>query len=431
VAKYKYDFEYQLDILKLCVQDQGFLTKNPEVVQPHYFSIDSLMVLAQVILGYYKKFRSSPDYVHLREELSTYFATYNVNDSIQLNVSSLADRIYRELPRNPKAIADTISKFAQKQSINLGIREVVSILEQDGDLEKVPDIMRRAYMIGSRQREGWSFTEQVSTLSDRIRSDKNYNPANKLATGFKEIDNATFGGIGSGQIWVVAAKPKGGKTTLMTTIATEAIRQKEGHVVYHYSFGDMNKVDVLMKYVQCFTGLTVHQILSGPGFVDMANVPFRHHPKSHLEIIYESPGVMGVEDLYNDVGYRMALTGKKPDLIVVDYANKMKQSLRDNTYRSMSFIYEGLKEIGDVYDCGILTGVQIRRGGDRESGQPEDIADSWLQVADCDAMIIINQTDVENQNNEARLSMPIVRRGRSISSIRVQFHKETARIRDK
>lgn len=437
--KYPYDFEYQVDILKVAVQDPAFLVHNPEVFQPQFFSLDHLMMVAQMVRAYYDKHREVPGYPALKHEASVYYAQFRVKDVVQIPVNDIIERVFREHPRNKVGVVNTIQDFARRQSISTGVREVLDLLEEGGEMDRVLEIMRSSTAVGTRQRTGWSFFQEIGNLRTRLQEDKDYNPANKINTGLRRIDRNTFGGIGPGQIWTVGAKPKGGKTTLMCNIGASAIYQ--GRKVYHYSFGDMNKTDVMVKYAQIFSNMTVEQLLQGGG----AELRFQQIidacPGAHLEIIYESPGVMGIEDLYADVGLRMARTGVKPDMIVIDYANKMKQPIPESSYRSMSRIYEGLKELGDSFNAGILTGVQLRRSAhgqkkqENEVGTEEDVAESWLQVADCDALILINQTAMQDEQHKATLTMPIVRRGKSITAsgndrYEVFFYKDKARFKD-
>lgn len=429
--RYPYDFEYQVDILKICVQDPAFIPHNPGVFEPKFFSLDHLMMVAQMIRNYYDRHRETPSYYSLKKEAAAYYVQFRVKDVVQVPVNDIIERAFREQPRNREGVIATVRDFARRQSISTGVREVLDILEGGGDMDRVLEIMRNSTAVGTRQRAGWSFFKEMVNLRDRLATDKDYNPENKTATGLREIDRRTFGGIGPGQIWTVGAKPKGGKTTLMCNIGGNAIYQ--GRKIYHYSFGDMNKTDVMVKYAQIFTGFTVQQLLSGPPIEDRCQKIINACPGAHIEIIYESPGVMGVEDLYADVGMRIAQTGIKPDLITIDYANKMKQPIPESSYRSMSRIYEGLKELGDSFDAGILTGVQLRRDANREEAAAEDVAESWLQIADCDALILINQSKTQHDNNKATLTMPIVRRGESIlpsDHYEVNFWKHLARFKD-
>jgi replicative DNA helicase len=429
--KYNYDYAYQVEILKLCVKDPTFLSTHPDVIQPQFFSIDYLMMIAQMITGFYDKEREIPRLVSLRQEAANYFVQFNVSPEIQQAVRDLIESLYTDPLQNGNAVRDTVCRFAQRQSLRRGLRDCLDLLEKDEDLEGAVDIVRRASMVGVKNRESWNFFREVHDIRNKLKDDKSYNPNNKILTGFTEFDTNTFGGIGVGEIWVVGAKPKGGKSTLMVNIACNAIYY--GKKVYHYSFGDMNKMDVTVKYAQCFTGYTIQQMLNDQNYITSSvNRMVTSRPGAHLEIIYDSPGVMTVEDLYSDLGHRVAYSGVKPDLVVIDYANKMKHPIGDNTYRSMSLIYGGLKELGDAFNCGVLTGVQLRRDAERGDGKAEDVAESWLQIADCDALIIINQNPGEGDPGgpqTARLSMPIVRRGKTCNRLNVHFRKDIARIR--
>lgn len=435
--KYPFDYHYQVDILKVSIQDPVFLSQHPGVVQPQYFSADNLMTVARLIIEFFEAYKEPPGLPAIRNAASNYFAKFKAEDAFVSNVHSVIDTIYSERPYNANAIKDTIRDFAQEQSVKGAVTEVLKLLEDRGNLAEATEIMRRASQVGTRQRESWSFREKIKDLRELLLNDPNYRPESKIKTAFSEIDIASNGGIGIGQIWTVAAKPKGGKTTLMTNIGVQALFQ--GKKVYHYSFGDMDKVDVMNKYAMCLSGMTQLDLVNDQVATIYAERALQGCQGAELEIIYESPGVMDVGDLYTDLSYRVSRTGISPDLVIVDYANKMRFKYGENSYRSMSIIYEGLKELGDAFSCGILTGVQIRRkkaqvtkGGEQKNldSTPEDVAESWLQVADCDALIIINQTEREVDRNMARLSMPIVRRGAKVSNYPISFRPDIARMTD-
>jgi hypothetical protein len=428
VPRYTYDYDYQVGILKLCVRDPTFLKTHPDVVQPNFFSVDNLMIVAQMILGFFEKSKGDiPSPESLRKAASDYFLQFNVVIEVQHSVMDLVNRLYTEELRNATSIRDSVCRFAQRQALRIGLRDVLRLLDKDEDLESAVEIVRRSALVGTRRREGWNFFREVHEIKDKLAQDANYNEVNKIPTGFSKIDEVTFGGIGVGQIWVVGAKPKGGKSTLMVNIGCSGIYT--GKKIYHYSFGDMNKMDVLVKYAQCIANMTVQELFRSQFTVShKVNQAVLSCPGAYLEIIYESPGVMSVEDVYSDLGYRRAQSGISPDLVIIDYANKMKQPLKESSYRSMSMIYGGLKELGDSFDCGVLTGAQLRRDAKSGEGHAEDIAESWLQIADCDSFIVINQTEAENKASTARLSMPIVRRGRTVDRLDVAFIKERARI---
>lgn len=431
--KYEYDYEYQVTILKVCVQDPSFLRRYPDVIQPRFFSVDVLATAAKLILDVYARDKEAPTYTVLSQQANQYYVQYRVREETQGAVNQLIYRLYHETPQqgfqlNIQSVTATVCDFARRKSISRGIQEVLTLLDKGSELDRVLEIMRNSVSVGSGRQIGWSFFDAATVgLREKILDSQDYNPDNKIQTGFSNIDQKTFGGIGAGHIWTVAAKPKVGKSTLMCNIAGNAIYQHKR--VFHYSFGDMNKLDVTVKYAQFFTGLTLDQLTQSDGAEVRLQRLLNACPEAHLEIVYESPGKVTVEDLYADVGFRSAHLGFYPDLVVVDYANKMRQPLTDNTYRSMNIIYEGLKELGDAYGCGVLTGVQIRRTGTREGSTEEDISDSWMQVADCDAMMILNVRENDHGVEEHTISLPIVRRGRSLPAFPVHFFKEIARIK--
>jgi len=444
--KYPYAHEYQMDVLRLCVQDPSFLpTYEVDVIQARYFTLDSFNVVYKLIQQFFTSYHEIPSYAHLTQAASDYFVQYNMRVERQGTITDVVDRVYTEPLVNRQAVLDTICDFAQRQALIRSAKEIGDIAINGGDPDKAVEVIRKAATIGSRKRKSWSLFGKAGELTKILQTDASYNPKFKIPTGFPTVDKNTFGGIGVGQIFVVAAPPKTGKSTLMASVGVAAMAA--GHNVFHYSFGDMNEVDVLMKYIMRLSNLTTEQIMLGHNYMSRVSRFKSNCRGADVVIRYDSPGKVGVNELYNSVGHEIAKSGRQPGLIIVDYANKMKFPILENSYRSMSMIYEGLKELGDAYECGVLTGVQIRRGSSDTPG-PGDVADSYMQVADADAMFFIyrdgeennpyvqnsaaDREDELNPNRQRRLflSMPIVRRGFEIPRLPVTFRPAIAQMRE-
>lgn len=821
--KYRFDYHYQVEVLKVCVQDQIFLKSYPGTIQPSYFSTEDLMTIARVLMDFFDKYSEVPAYHILKQQMSEYFVKYSVAIGLQESINYAIDVMYGQAVVNRQTVLDTVCRFAREQSLKRALGETLTILETGGDLDEATNKIVTASTVGTKQREAWSFFEKIKEMPNLVLSDKAYSLTNRIPTPFRQMNLSTFGGPGPGQIWVVAAKPKGGKclkksakvwnpnfgyvsigdfkvnsdtsvsvgevasgTGIVPIIAKEengikdvydvhlasgrvirgitgnhpirgfdgyinvsdvtpgmaiaapgklnintlspwenpklgyvlgaflgdgamttgypvltqgvgrddvvngiieslpeswnlvarrhglnirfiirrpivkkngesrnklvawfnslgllglnsytkyipkevwtggydVIRQviaglidtdgsvysknnysgiieytsmseqladamltmlhtlgiyaqkdqhstnkawrvsisgrpnlrkfrdlvpirvqhkkarldtlcnritksidkgsyydrlpkecrkympatmrkksrlskeffkkyasygdmefafschwdaidrveyagKEetydlqssddsmsfvtegiivhnstvlinfammallhGKCVYHYSFGDMSKMDVMMRYTNHISGRTTEEIQSNNDYVSLCDNLKKSCPNADLQVIYESPLVMDVQDIYQDLSWRVAKSGRKPDFIVIDYANKLKMEFADSTYRSMSIIYGGLKGLGDMFDCPVFTGVQLKRDAKRDDGSPEDVADSWMQIADCDAFIIVNQNETEADKGEARLSMPIVRRGVALKNFKVSFNKALCRVRD-
>jgi len=426
--KYSYDLTYQLGILKLMARDPSFLKLHPDVVQPRFFILDTHMQVAQILLGFFKKHAESPSYDSMRKEMGDYFLSFNTRDETKQEIHRVVEQIYREEITNRDAIMQSVCYFAQSSSLRSAMKNVLDLIDQQGPLDEAEILVRKALAVGSRQTESWSFFEKIQGFRDRMIADRAYYPKFKIKTYFPSLDRATHGGIGAGQIWVVAARPKRGKSTLMVNLGASAIYQ--GKTVVHFSFGDMTKMDVMVKYAQRFSGMTAEQIMQGYDVESFCDKIVQAQPSACLEIIYDSPGVVGVPEMHATLGQLKVIRGINPDLVIVDYANKMKKPVQDNSYLSMSLIYDQLKALADDYECAILTGTQLRRksgkDGDAGEGDTEEVAESYAQVADCDLMMFIHQTQSdEAQGNKATLNVSVNRRGEAVK-VPVVFKKAIA-----
>lgn len=428
-SQYTFDLNYQKDILRLCVQDPVFLRTNPEgVIVPNYFTAENLKIIARVIAEFFKKNLEVPKEGTLRTHLGEYLRTFPVSETMQSLVYDTVTDIYSSAVYNKKDVEESACFFAQKQSIRGAIEKSIGMLEENEKLSEIPKIITESSLVGMRKKEGINFFNSLEGFNDMLLEDGNYDERTKIPTPFPTINQATFGGMGKGNLWVLAAKNKMGKSSLSTFIAAQTLRM--GKIVYHYSFGDMSEVDVMMKYIMSLSGQTVEEIRTSKNYQKSCREVLAYQPGAFLDIIYESPNKWDTDDLYNDLCFRTAKNENKPDIILVDYVNQLKKKDFNNTYGSIGLHTAGLKEIADAFDCTVFTLTQLNRHASREAADSDDVSESAKVGMDCDVMMILNQSEEQAAQNRCSLSLPLVRRGSSIPNLQLYINRTTCQFRE-
>jgi len=108
--------------------------------------------------------------------------------------------------------------------------------------------------------------------------------------------------------------------------------------------------------------------------------------------------------------------GFVPSVIVIDYADLMKQELgreSDKDYDGMRRIWEGLRAISSKYNVLLLTATQTNRlGEDCETHTRRTIGRSAKAADNCTWFVSLNQTVVERRAKVMRVSVMYAREGR-------------------
>ena len=222
-----------------------------------------------------------------------------------------------------------------------------------------------------------------------------------ILTGFTDLDGAT-GGFKKGDLIVLASRPSQGKTALALNIVYNvAVKQglpvalfsleTGGKVVYERmgcaaSKIDIRKVaeDMLKKDEWNAFILKLAEIIKAPLFIcDKPNLDVKDI-KNHIE--------------------KLIKQGKKPELIVIDYFDLIKQENEQDAIENMC----ALKDFAVKFNVVVLVCAQIYRKKEGEPNRPELSQLKYPQFTDvADLILLLHRehyyTQDESQRNSAEI----------------------------
>jgi KaiC/GvpD/RAD55 family RecA-like ATPase len=227
------------------------------------------------------------------------------------------------------------------------------------------------------------------------------------------FDRALYGtGPRRGELYVIQAVPKAGKSMFMVNFGANALNQ--GFRVLHITIGDLKEFDVAHRYASKITGIPMKQILTErPAYI--AALRNTYLEQNRLRIKYYSPYTLTATHIRSYMSWLRATKGFQPDMLIVDYPDKMLYD-RSNTYGELGRIYMELKQILDDFNCVGWVASQSNRGA-RYAGlnTTENMAESWDKVANADGIIPITRMDTQGkeikETDEAGLNFDGPRRG--------------------
>lgn len=207
-----------------------------------------------------------------------------------------------------------------------------------------------------------------------------------LPTGFKELDHM-IGGLEKSRVYIIAARPGMGKTSMMLNIASNAVKASQGHPLGVGIFSREMNADQLVRRLTCVEAKINSKKLKAGRLSEEEWGRFTH-----------ATGVIGNWPIFiddksitmNQVRARMRLWQREHglDVVMVDYLQLLHaDGKKANREAEVSEVARGLKELAREFNIPIIAAAQLNRALEtradkrpmlsdlRESGEIEQAAD--------------------------------------------------------
>ncbi len=215
-----------------------------------------------------------------------------------------------------------------------------------------------------------------------------------IPTGFAEIDDRLSGGIRPGELIVLAARPKMGKTALAINIA---LNVAPTHDVLVCSL-EMPKSQLQDRHLATLGYIPVQHLLQPDKMTEQNwhGVTVAAQKIDAMSLYLDDQAALSLADVRLKAKMQKRKVGL--DLIVIDYLQLMS-GLGDNRNVQIEGITRGLKALAKELECGILLLSQLNRELERRPNKrplPSDLRDSGAIEQDADAVIFLYRDDVYN-----------------------------------
>jgi len=197
------------------------------------------------------------------------------------------------------------------------------------------------------------------------------NPA--ISTGLHDLDRITAGGIRPGEMWVIGARPKMGKTAL--ALALQRNMSTEHGTLYLSQ--EMPVLQLTMRHAAALGGMNL-QALRSPREDDSdmwRRLAEASDTLRRLNMVHDSQGGLSLLDVRRKVMHARRHHGI--DVVLVDFLQLM---VGDGANRNaeLDAISNGLKSMAMEFKVGLVLLSQLNRKADERSGPPvmADLRDS-------------------------------------------------------
>lgn len=365
-------------------------------------------------------------FVFLRE----HFVKYGECPSEELITETFPTYKFVESEDNIDFLIDDILVKRRKSSTVEIIRSAIDAIEKEQDHEKALLEIQRGVV--KLEEDGFSETRDIDITADPMKRWEEYqerknlpNGLRGLPTGFPTIDTATSG-LQAGQLIVIVAPPKTGKSTLAMQIAHNV--HMRGSVPLFQSF-EMSNQEQVARYDAMRARMSHHRLLTGT-LTDEEEARY----KFKLENLTKMKHKFWLADAGNGATVS-GVAGKvqllRPEILFIDGVYLMidEQSGEANTPLAITNITRALKRMAQRFSIPVVISTQVLTWKMKKGNVTADsIGYSSSFFQDADVLFGLQRED-ENVD-DTRLLKVLASRNTGPSEVSMLWDWETGQFRE-
>ena len=379
----QYGHSFQTKAIGILITDRDFLQQIADIVSPDYFDNDAGKWIIRKALKYYNEYKTVPTMEVFKVELE------NLKQELQnVAVKDLLKQAYKASKATDlNYVKDTFLDFCKNQTLKNALMKSVDLLEL-GDYDDIRTLIDIALKAGTERDIGHEYIQEVE---DRFREEAR----NVIETPWPLINNLLSGGLGQGDLGLIAGGPGGGKSWALIALGAQAV--KMGYTVIHYTL-ELSEKYVGRRYDACFTEISVGNITE-----------HKEEVKEKLDnlrgglYIREYPAGQATVNTLHAHLEKCKQQNIEPDLIIVDYADLLTSKSSKEKRDKLDDIYTNLRGLASEMKLPIWTASQVNRSGAREEIiQGDRMAESYSKMMITDFAMSLSRSAEDKENGTGR-----------------------------
>ena len=368
----KFGTSFQIKIISALLSDRIFLQTVYDILKPEAFDSEANEWLVKIILKHFDEFSKLPTLDVFKVEIDKV-----QRDVLKQSVLDNLKQVWNQLESDDlEYVKEQTLEFCKNQNFKGAILESVQLLEE-GKFDVIKEKIDNAMKSGQDTDIGHEYKLDVKA---RYES----NIRNVIPTGWDVIDELVDGGFGKGELILFAAPPGIGKSWALINVGMAAV--KAGKTVVHYTL-ELNEGYVGQRYDAILTGTAVPNLKYNIEEVErqVSNL------SGELIVKYWPTKSAGLNAIRASLD-KLTLQGKKPDVIICDYADLLMGNSRKERHEELEELVEGLRGIAGEYECPLYTASQINRSGaDADVITGTSIAGSFSKLMTADFVVSLSR----------------------------------------
>lgn len=365
---------FQQKVIGLLLADKVFLQQMSDLISPTYFESQANNWIVDKIISYYEKYKNAPTPEVFKAEL------VNINDKLLSStiIDSLKECFKVGNATDSDYVKSVTTEFCKNQKMKTAILESVDLLKI-GKFDEIKKKVDNALKVGADKDIGHEYNLNIEARYEEGARET-------IPTSWEVINDIMDGGLAGGELGVVVAPAGGAKSWALVNIAASAILQ--GKRVIYYTL-ELNQFYVARRFDAFFT-----------------NTPFQNLKDEHVQdrirdAVSSLDGELIVKYYPTKTASINTITshiekcigqGKKPDLIVIDYADLIRPAKANDKRLELNDIYEDLRGIAGTYDIPIWSASQANRSSTEDDViEGNKVSESYNKVMICDFILSISR----------------------------------------
>lgn len=321
--------------------------------------------------------------------------------------------------RDRTYVSDQIVEWARQQVFMAGFEEARAAWNAGDHASAYETMQRRMEDMGNLRIEqadrGWFFEDfdDRQQRRQRVAEGLDYFPL-----GIDKIDRAMHGGLSYGELEVPLAYSGIGKTFYVTQRGFLAVRSRRKCLHFVLEGGRAKQED---RYEARFAATVYKQVRSGD--FDAATLALMRREYAVYRHALVLRGFandnqawrVSMAEIHAELELLRKDHGWVPDMVIVDYGDlvhadgKDEREKQKNAFRQLKALADrrhGTSHPGYAV-CAPSQAVRPAQGADDKEHvlRPRDVADCYEKVRTADALISINRTNYEKENDRARVHL--------------------------
>jgi len=447
---YKWDEDFQRELLGLLLNDRHFLLESLAIIKPNYFVNETHRHICEILFKHFDKYATLPSKVQMTNEL--YGVLDGKADEIKvLHIGEYNQILLDYLPgmESRDYYRDKIVNFAKtqalKQAFHKSLQAIKEDPESDATWETVHEVLRDAMTVEHNFDLGLDYFQTMEERYERMNKEEEM--GDRFTSGFHAIDSALSGeGLKRGEIGSWVGLSGTGKSLCLKVGAIANINRGKKGLYISLEIdqdGVAERFDAELSSmmespdVKDEDRVTIRNLLEKKQIVFDSVKDYQDNVSkddSQMLIIKQFPGGQMDMAAFRAYHSQLILRGFHPDFIIIDYIGEMKDYKGIPTHESRYRITRDLRGFAVEENVLVLTAMQPNRTAKEviRSGDlidDENLGDSYAQIKPLDAMWTINQLQEEKDCGLARMYVAKHRSGKSRFTFHVMFDYDTLAIR--
>lgn len=314
--------------------------------------------------------------------------------------------------RDDSVLDENIEKYIKKHMHLDLMQRALADLNNERTMEMVADEWKKIMLLDISGNK----SDVINVLDDTALKEELLSSlqTDVVPTGFKSIDDITGGGLGKGEVGLMAQLSGAGKTLWLTNFTTSYVRQ--GYNVLFIALEEL-KNRMVLRFEQSLLQQTRNVILTGsalnkPNFDKMQNFIKTNRSRfGNLFFARFSPRTATparIEQLISDT---MIREGVPIDVVVIDYPDLLKNpNATGNESDDGGKLFEEIRRIAQEYNVVMWTASQLNRTArSAQIKTGEHIEGSVRKINAVELVLVGNQTEDEYNAGFTRLYVEKIR----------------------